>query len=39
MLDKRSEKYFDYLLKLQIDRFTGKLGLNFEVKQGRRVKI
>ena len=29
MLDKRNQKYFDYLVKLQVDRFTGKIEFNF----------
>lgn len=29
MLDKRNQKYFDYLVKLQAAHFTGGLTFNF----------
>ena len=29
MLDKKNQKYFDYLVKLQTKRFTGSLTFNF----------
>lgn len=29
MLDKKNQKYFDYLVRLQIARFTGKVEFNF----------
>lgn len=28
MLDKHNQKYFDYLVKLQVDRFTGSVTFN-----------